>query len=165
MNCWPFTKAYYSEPNRGFPEPQRSKGNPCCDPELISHTFLKQCWKEHWRLMLQATAPRWDAKTLISSDRTNWNTSNLHTEPQSFKALQSVPILWSYLMWCIDLVLSTKQQLYREKKVLQFASYLNALLLLRQHGHLWNCLTPPICDWFLQLSGYGNVKYANRRQL
>lgn len=33
--------------------------------------------------MLQPTAPRWDGKTLISSDQTNWNMSNLYTEPQS----------------------------------------------------------------------------------
>lgn len=32
--------------------------------------------------MLQPTAPRWRGKTLISSDQTNWNMSNLHTEPQ-----------------------------------------------------------------------------------
>lgn len=33
--------------------------------------------------MLQPTAPRWHGKTLISSDQTNWNMSNLHNEPRS----------------------------------------------------------------------------------
>lgn len=40
--------------------------------------------------MLQPTAPRWDGKTLISSDQTNWNVSNLYSEPQTSIVISDV---------------------------------------------------------------------------